>query len=145
MKKDVLIKIRGVQRVDGENDSVELLTTGLFYKNRGNYYISYDESQSTGFGGARTVLKVEKEERVTMSRSGSSRSQLIIEKGRRHQCHYETGFGAMTIGISSGRIVSRLNDSGGDLEFFYSMDINSSLASENEVYVNVKECAKTDV
>lgn len=48
----------------------------------------------------------------------------------------------MLIGVSGDRIVSRLTDQGGDLEFKYSLDINTSLASENEVFIKIKECVK---
>jgi len=142
LKKDVLISIKGVQVVDGESDSVELFTTGSYYKKGGHYYISYQESEATGFEGTRTTLKVEDENKVTMLRSGKNPSQLIVEKGRRNQCHYGTDVGSMLIGVSGDRIVSRLTDQGGDLEFKYSLDINTSLASENEVFIKIKECVK---
>ena len=110
MKKDVLIDIKGIYRQDGEQDQVELVTTGSYYKRNGDYYIAYDESEMTGFDGTHTVLRVEGSQRVTLSRSGSTKSQLIIERGVRHQCHYDTGYGAMTIGVSGDRVFSDLDD-----------------------------------
>ena len=140
MKKDVVIKIKGVYRQDGDEDQVELFTTGSYYKRNGHYYIAYDESEATGFEGARTVLKVEDSEKVTLTRSGGhARSQLIVERGVRHQCPYDTGYGPMMIGVSGDRIVSDLTDSGGNLEFAYSLDVNTLLASENAVFINVRE------
>lgn len=140
MKKEVLIKIKGTQIIDGEKDSIEIFTVGDFYKKNGSYYISYKEAEEDGYNGTRTTLKVEDSAKVTMLRSGTNKSQLIIENGIRHQCHYDTGFGSMMIGISGNTILSRLTDGGGDVLFKYTMDINTSLASENEVYVNVEEC-----
>lgn len=141
MKKDVLIEIKGVYRQMDDEDAIELFTTGSYYKRNGDYYIAYDETEMTGFEGAHTVVKVEDNSRVTLSRSGSSKSQLIIERGVRHQCHYDTGLGAMTIGVSGDRIISSLGDNGGDVEFAYSLDVNTSLTSENTVYISVKEAA----
>ena len=77
MKKDVIIEIRGVYRQEGDEDEIELFTTGSYYKRNGNYFIAYDESEATGFEGTRTLLKVESNDRVTLSRSGASKSQLI--------------------------------------------------------------------
>lgn len=139
MKKDVLITIKGIQNTDGDNDVVELFTMGRFYRKNGSYYISYDESEATGYEGSKTTLRVEQDNKVTMLRSGSIRSQLIIERGVRHQCSYDTGYGSFTIGVSGDKIVSSLTDAGGDIEFKYSLDVNASLTSENEVYINVKE------
>lgn len=140
MKKDVMIQIKGIQRVDGELDSVELLTCGRFYRKNDSYYLSYEESETTGFEGCRTTLRVDAEERVTMRRAGRTNSQLVVEKGCRHQCHYDTGFGPLVVGVSGERIKSTLSDKGGELEFSYSMDINAALASENRVIISVKEC-----
>lgn len=140
MKKDVLIKIVGTQTADGDSDVVELLTTGSFYKKNDSYFILYDESEVTGFGGSRTVLRYEEgNRRVTMTRSGASQSQLIIEEGRRHQCNYDTGYGNLTIGISCSHLSSSLTEEGGDIDFGYSLDINSALTSENKVHVVVGE------
>lgn len=145
MKKDVLISIKGVYNFeDEEQDIVELFTTGQYYKKDGDYYICYDESEATGFDGSKTVLRVEQERQVTMERTGNANTQLIVQNGVRHQCHYDMGFGDMMIGIRGSLIQSTLNDHGGDLRFRYSMDVNSLIASENELIVNVKESASAN-
>ena len=132
-----MITIKGTQFADNEQDSVELTTVGRLYR-RGEAY--YNESEATGFDGAKTTLKVEGDRRVTMRRTGENmRSQLIIEKGERHQCFYDTGYGAMMLGISGDDIISCLNDSGGHLRVRYTLDVNASMASENELQVDVEE------
>ncbi len=138
MKKDVFIKIKGVQQVDDEQDVTELFTQGSFYKKNNNYYITYDESETTGFSGSKTTLKVEGNDKVTLMRSGSVKSHLIIENGLRNVGHYGTHEGDMMIGVYTKSIDSSLSDNGGDLYFSYALDINSSLISENEVFINVK-------
>ena len=51
----------------------------------------------------------------------------------------------MTIGVSGDRVFSDLDDYGGKLQFSYSLDVNTSLASENEVFINVRESAGAPV
>lgn len=140
MKKDVLISIKGVYEVDDDRDVIELFTTGQYYKKDGEYYIAYDETEATGFEGSRTTMRIQPG-KVTLERVGEATTQLIVERGVRHQCHYDIGYGDMMIGVLGGRIKSDLSDAGGNVEFKYSLDVNSTLASENEMYVNVKECA----
>lgn len=144
MKKDVLISIKGVYQNEEDCDVVEIFTTGSYRRKNGSYYISYEESEATGFEGSRTTLKVDKE-KVTLLRSGSARAQLIVESGVRHQCHYDIGCGDLMVGVVGGRIRSSLTDSGGNLEFKYSLDINSLLASENEMFIHIKESAQQNV
>lgn len=140
MKKDVLITIRGEQRTDGERDSSELTVTGDFLKLGGNYFLHYREEDGYGFDGQRVVLKFEDEKRVTMQRNGGGKSRLIIERGRRHQCQYATGYGDLLIGISGRRISSHLTDEGGEVDFTYVMDIGGQTTYENCVSISVKEC-----
>lgn len=140
MKKDVLIKIKGTQLTDGDRDVVEVLTTGSFCRRDKSYYIIYDESEATGFEGAKTVLRYEPaESRVTMSRTGTTKSRLVIEKGRRHQCSYDTGYGSLMVGVLGSSLRSTLSDEGGSISFGYSLDINTALTSENTVDILVAE------
>ena len=145
MRKDVLINIKGTVMPEGAApDVIELLTAGRYYSRDGKYYIVYQESEATGFKGATTTLKVEGEDSVTMTRSGPSRTRLILERGRRHLCHYETEEGDILLGVSGCRIHSQLDDLGGELRFDYSLDVNSSLVSRNEVTISVREAGKTN-
>ena len=143
--KEFLITIVGTQRdEDGESEEVELFTTGNFYRTANSWCVAYDESEATGFQGAKTTLKVEGSRRVTMRRTGERmRSQLIIEKGERHQCCYDTGYGTMTLGISGDHIESKIDDNGGHLSVRYTLDINAVQASENELLVDVEEYRST--
>ncbi len=142
MKKDVLISIKGISNVDGEEDVMELMTVGNLFVKDGKQIITYKESEATGFEGTTTMLELTGNSSVILKRRGTNRSELIIEKGRRHLCHYDTGAGDIMIGVFSDSITNTLGETGGDVSFKYSLDINSSLASENEVYINVKECQK---
>ena len=74
---------------------------------------------------------------MTLTRSGSVNTQLIIEKGKRHQCSYDLGFGSMIIGVSCDRIQSTLSEDGGEISFGYSLDLNTALTSENQVMIAV--------
>lgn len=139
MQKDVFINITGVQIVDTQRDTTELYTEGSFYKKNNHYYIVYDDSETTGYKDSRTTLKIEGDNKVTVMRSGMFRSHLVVEKNNRNVGHYDTGEGSMAIGISTKSIQSNLGENGGEVFFSYSMDINSSLVSENEVYINIKE------
>ena len=139
MKKDVLITIKGTQKIGNEKDVIEMVTTGRFYRKNQMYYISYEETEATGYEGCRTTLKVGPKDKVTMTRFGTSRSQLIVENGIRHQCQYDTGYGAMTIGVMGKHFDSDLSDRGGNLSFGYTLDIEATVASENTVTITLKE------
>ena len=132
----------GTQRADGESDQIELSTVGQLETEKGTARICYEETETTGYAGCVTTVTVYGNERVVMDREGSIRSQMIIEKGKRHQCQYETEMGFLMLGIGGEYIENTLTDRGGTLRFGYTIDVNAGLASENDVRIEIKECHK---
>ena len=138
MKKDVLITIKGTQQVEEESDSTELFTIGTFDKIKNKVYITYEESETTGFQDCRTTLKIDGDQSVTMLRSGTSRSQLVIERGKRNVGYYGFPEGDLIIGVTAREIRANFGEDGGSLYCRYDLDINAAVMSKNELYVDVK-------
>lgn len=145
MQQDFLISITGRQFNGLDSDSIELTTTGAYFKRAGKHYISYREENTENDGHVLTTLKVDGEQQVTLIRSGSLHSKMILEKNKRHLCHYDTGVGEMMIGVFTTAIHSQLNDKGGRLSFQYALDINSEFVSNNDIEITVKEAQHKDV
>jgi len=139
MKKDVEIIIRSAQVMDGDSDEMELSTLGRFYDKDGILYLSYDESEVTGFEGHNTILKIGPEKKVTMTRYGKANSQLIIEEGECHSCIYNTEFGSMDIDVRGRAHQLQLNDNGGRLYLAYALDLGGGIGSYNEIDISWKE------
>lgn len=149
LKEDHIIRIKssiettlGPQAVEnGGAETVELMTRGSYLKRGDNFYITYKETETTGYAGCVTTLKVAADgSRVAMLRfgHGGDGTQLSIEKGRRNLCHYETGYGSMTLGVTADEIVCALTEKGGSARFSYLLDANSSdIMSRNTVEVTV--------
>ena len=137
--KDYLITIDGAQHREDYKDTVSMSTVGRYWRENDLFFISYDESAATGFEGDVTSLMIEADKKVTMSRQGSSNTQLIIECGRRHLSHYNTMFGGFTVGINADKIQNSLGENGGELKLCYSLDLNASDLSVNELNITVKE------
>ena len=118
MDEKFLITIKGTMEQRGDSDTVELMTRGNLVHKENAYYIVYKETETTGYAGCTTTVKVaEDARRVSMTRFGKNHSQLIIEKGTRHLCHYETGYGAVSLGVAADTIEHALTEQGGRLRF----------------------------
>ena len=148
LKEDYIIRIKSrieqhvkepVEQEEKE-EFVELMTRGQFVQKGGSYYITYKETETTGYEGCTTTVKVAKDEsKVSMTRFGPAAGQLVVEKGIRHLCHYDTGYGAMTLGVAADEIHSRLTDEGGEVEFSYTLDADqNTILSRNLVKISVK-------
>lgn len=146
MKESYIIRIKSriEQRADqaSEDETVELMTRGDLVLRGGNYYITYKETETTGYAGCTTTLKAAADSsRVSMLRFGKAAgagTQLLIEKGRRNLCHYETGYGSMTLGVMADEICCELSEEGGVLRFAYLLDAGTNeLVSRNRLEVTV--------
>lgn len=140
LKDDYSIDIIGRQsyRDDiAEPGEVTLQTTGTYTERGGAQFISYKEYDDENPRVVHTsVLKVEPG-KVTMMRIGTS-TRLVLEENRRHTCFYDTGCGALSVGVFTSRLSSSLDKNGGKLSIKYTLDIDSNLSSTNEIEVKIK-------
>ena len=70
---------------------------------------------------------------------GSANSRASSSsKGTRHLCHYETGYGSVSLGVAADVIEQRLDENGGSLKFSYTLDSGAeSFISRNLVDITV--------
>ena len=139
MEEKYLITIKGTMEQRGDTDTVELMTRGSLVHKDGAYYIVYKETEATGYEGCTTTVKVADDARkVSMLRFGKQTSQLVIVMGTRHICHYVTGYGAISLGVSADVIEHALDENGGKLQFSYTLDSGAeSFISRNLVDITV--------
>lgn len=138
-KENYIIRIKSTIEQDDEPQRIELTTRGQYHVRNGSYYISYKETPDMGYEGCSVTIKVAQDGRkVMLMRFGKVNTQLLIELGRRNVCHYETGFGSLTLGVSADTIDSKLNEKGGTVRFSYILDADSSgLISKSSLEISV--------
>ncbi len=139
VKETHMIRIKSAILRDGEPENIELMTRGSYVFKNGHYFISYVDSEATGMLGSTTTVKVAADEsRVAVLRFGKQTSQLLMQRGQRNLCHYETSVGSMTLGVTADEIQSSLNPDGGSVFFSYLLDIGTAeLVSENAMELTI--------
>lgn len=134
-----LISIIGEQTLDDDTDKIEVITAGNYILKNGHSYIGYKEYDENAPGSYfDNLIKVDGNT-VTITRKGPMKSQLILEKGRRHQCLYQTPAGDLMIGVFTKTLKNALDKSGGTLEVSYTLDFNTDLVSENRFKITIEE------
>ncbi|MCI8775797.1 MAG: DUF1934 domain-containing protein [Oscillospiraceae bacterium] len=138
-KKNVMIEMISIQSIYNEKTETSLITEGNL-RNEGSdsFKITYKDSEATGFDGSTTEIAVTGNSIASIIRTGSTHSDLVIEPGKKHHCHYETPYGEMIVGIYTHKIDNSLTSDGGRLYLKYTIDVNSSYLSDNEIVMNIK-------
>ena len=89
---EYLIEILGTQQIDdGEKDTAEVTTIGKYtVAPTGNKFIKYKEYDSDNPRISQsTTIKIS-DDVIIITRDGQYGSQLMLECGKHHQCHYRT-------------------------------------------------------
>ena len=99
MQENYEITIIGRQTIEQETGEIQVDTLGDYSERNGIKYISYMEYDSDAPTRAiRKSSKIEPAGTVTMLTPGSP-TRLVLEKGRRHKCMYDTGAGLLSLGV----------------------------------------------
>ncbi|MCH5348561.1 MAG: DUF1934 domain-containing protein [Oscillospiraceae bacterium] len=138
MEKDVIINLTSINTIDRDRSTTELTTTGKLKElEGGGFQIVYEESEVTGFKGSTTCLSFYGNDLVNLNRTGTASSDLVLEMNKKHHCHYGTPYGDFTMGIFTHCIDNNVSSDGGELYLKYTVDINSSYVSDNEIYIRI--------
>ena len=135
-----LITVIGTQTIDGESESIEISTEGSYAREGRKVTVCYPEFSEED-PNIRTEASVVLEgDTLIIERHGDiGSSRLILERGRRHQCVYETPFGAMFIGVFTDKLTGTLDEHGGEIYASYQLDFNAGAVSTNEIRITVRK------
>ena len=137
LKNNVLISLTSIQWQDNEKSETELLTKAYLKKEKGWDVISYEDTSATGFEGSVTTIKVDESKSASITREGTANSVLSLEIGRKHFCQYGTPYGNLQIGVYTHAIENTIAENG-RLYLKYTLDLNSSYLSDNEIIMTVQ-------
>ena len=140
MEENYILSVCGKQTVDGASDKIELQTPASYVERGGSRYITYKEyDPNDPERHYRTTVRIDPDNVVTVIKGGEESHHLTLEKGKRHKCEYKTPFGSIMMGVFTDTVQIHLDEHGGELMVHYSIDINSELASSNELMLTIKE------
>lgn len=133
-----IIKIVGTQTVDGERDVIEMTTCGTLDRCENGWKLCYYETEATGMEGTVTTLDIEPQ-KLNLMRSGTHPSMLVLEKNKRHHCNYHTPYGNIDLGTYTSELTYDLAETGGTLQFSYTLGFNGGVNSAHTVHITVQE------
>ena len=137
MHDNVIISIKGKQVNENGPDEMELVTEGRMICNDKGVLVSYQETELTGLQGTTTMLRINGPV-FTLLREGTVNSQMVFEEGRRHLTMYSTPYGALTMGVNTRKMKVDLDETGGEIEIDYALEVDHAVAGENLFQIRVR-------
>ena len=138
MMKDVVISIHSRNDLDGEEDTIDFVTDGLYTYDGEVACLTYLETEVTGMEGTRTSVMV-LPDKVVVDRDGAVMSRMVFQEGLKNSFLYDTPYGSATMHMDTRGIRSRFDNNGGKMEIEYLLDLEHAMVSRNRFQVTVKE------
>ena len=143
MTKDVLVSIKGTQFMDmtGNDEPIEIVTNGSYYKKNNKHYVIYDEIIEGVSGITKNTLKFD-ENIFNLTRSGAVNTSMVFEENRRNMTNYNTPFGQLTIGIDASSIQISEEEEEINVNVDYAIDINYEYLADCKIALKIEALRK---
>ena len=94
MKKDVLIRVRGLQMMDTEDEQepLEIVVPGQYYYRNGSHYLRYEEMMDDTAQPTVNYIKLSPQG-VEVRKQGQVNVHMVFEQGKKNMTLYSTPFG----------------------------------------------------
>ena len=130
MAKDVLVSVKGTQVIDGECDTIEVITAGTWYEKNGKQYLMYEETYEGMQVTTKNVVKITPEV-IEVTKKGAISSKMIYERGKKNMSNYMTPMGMIVLGITTKDIFVEANEDKLQVEIRYAMEMNGQFVSDS--------------
>lgn len=138
MKQAVILSVLGRQHYGGqEPEEIELTTEGTMEFRNGGWDVSYEETALTGLEGVTTTFRVEPG-KVTLSRTGTMKSQMIFQEGVAHESLYQLPFGALMMTVKATSVFYDIVPDGGVIDLVYNINIENSEAGVVDYHLDIR-------
>lgn len=132
-----VITMHTKQTAQGETDEYEMRANGTYEEQAdGTFTLCYEEC-SDELADCITTLLVE-QDCVKMTRKGTYETTMVIARGQRHLCPYQSPYGLLELGIYAKEVAVHQGKTLGSLKLVYNLDCNAELLSENELQITYK-------
>ncbi len=138
MNHKIIINIVGEQLVGDEINRTEFVTEGRYSEEGGKKRLEYDESMMVGQEGSVTSIEFDGD-MVSLMRTGSAYSHMVFKAGEKCLNHYHTENGDIEMGVYPLYVKCDMQESEGEVDLTYQLDIQGAYASLNQLKVSYSQ------
>ena len=135
MENKALISVLSKQADDDEN-SIEVVTPGKFYKKEDCYYAEYIETEISGMEGTTTTFKIYPE-KFSLLRMGTTTTTMDFEKNNKNMTLYSTPYGVLEIELDTKTLEIRVDEKGGDIMLNYNLSVSGQTPQETLLKIKI--------
>ena len=136
MKKKAIISVLSKQEDLNEDNDIEVVTPGEFYKKDDCYYAVYKETKISGMEGTTTTMKIYPKT-FSIIRMGTTATKMDFKENSENLVLYNTPYGILELKIETKDLKININDKGGEVLIDYNMSVSGQAAQRTILKVNI--------
>ena len=130
MTKEVLVSISGLQFAEElDNEPIEIISSGDYYKKNGKHYIIYDEVMEGVADTTKNIIKLG-EQCMDITKRGATNVHMMFEKDKKNVTYYYTPYGSLLIGIDTEHDINVNVD--------YALEVNYEHMADCSITMKIK-------
>ena len=139
MENNVILTIVGNKFMDDDEQMVELITQGRYYKKGDAVVLEYEESEISGMEGTVTRMLMENRT-VTMKREGRVSSHFVFKNNQYYMGYYNTPAGKLEVGLFPTYVDYKLREDSGHIDLEYRLEV-AGIETMNQIFVEYKQAS----
>lgn len=136
MKKKAIISVLSKQDNSNDDNDIEVITPGEFYKKDDCYYAVYNETKISGMEGTTTTLKIYPKI-FSIIRMGTTATKMDFKEKGENLVLYNTPYGILELKIETKDLKINVNDKGGQVSIDYNMSISGQSPQHTILKVSI--------
>ena len=139
MKKDVLIRVRGLQMMDTEDEQepLEIVVPGQYYYRNGSHYLRYEEMMDDTAQPTVNYIKLSPQG-VEVRKQGQVNVHMVFEQGKKNMTLYSTPFGTLQMGIAATSLELKESEENLQMKADYALDMNEEHVADCYLAIQVQ-------
>ncbi len=135
MKKNAVISVKSEQP-GVEDNPIEVVTPGSFYKEDEKFVAIYEETEISGMEGTTTTFSIDKD-RFSLIRMGTTTTTMEFVKNNKKLTLYNTPYGVLEIEIDTKELQINVDEKGGNILINYNMSVSGQRVQQTTLKINI--------
>ncbi len=137
MNKDVLISISGLHHEVDQEEAVEVVAKGIYYKKNGKSYVLYDEISQDSGKITKNTIKIGNDQ-VDIIKRGENNVHMVFQQGKQKVSFYNTPVGELLVQVDTSSIkVLEENEDKIVAKIVYNLNVNQSHISKCSIEIKI--------
>ena len=136
MTKEVFVRVSSYQTLDGDDDHMEIINRGTYYKKNDYHYVIYEEMMQGFDTPIKNMVKF-KDGILTLNKKGIINTTMVLEEGCKNSCCYATPYGNVMLDMDTSSVDIIEEEDRISIDAFFLLSANYEHLANCEIHIEI--------